>query len=1586
MARDFSKYAGKRSDAERREEIGFYITSFEKEHGVSLTKTSGHRGPEHKHRSHNHELYGAHDIAVNTLDSKMQKKFMVGAAARGFRVVDEIDAKGSKGKRNVVHLDLATQEEIGPVRWSFSKNKEVPVDKAGTIRKESDGFRTQDYGKIEPIRRETTVAQGVEAGEGIDDPLSERPVDASTFVEVESRPDIEQQREEYVTNTDTPIPEAVEEPVIDNSFDSMMSNLASKPVERSPVIDVEETPVAPSEELIAPSEEPIETPYIPEEQQQIPIDHTGAASNEVEVIQDQDEQIDDMREEQLMDAQHAGGRRPSGISLATDSQEEAEQTESEQPYEWSSGSDFGGSMNNVTGLYEELTSTDTTGLDKDLTNKIIDRSMIGLIAQNAQLAFMTNDKVDNNYDPQSEPEVFEELTKDLDNDQLEKLLTTYGNNRHDFILGATSMNDSNNRRNEMNDYSSQHPVLSGVTTVGVILGEAATFSFAASAVTEAATAAIQLKYATDLSRAARLGLFAAGEVIEQGVEELVWSSFEKDYEFDPKLFGLSVLAGAGIRNVLHNSTIDKTLREILDNQGGFIQLTGDKSKDVVDALKVRVNTEQGIALIDRLQSKKLSETKRLVKLYSDDISTFKTDLKQARIGFKAAKKGTPEYKVLKALKQKLTRQLKAAEKKLPNELEMLKNGTHPKLTAAINPEMTLKKVAKGLELPKEVINSPQALRKFFNIDSPDVASDFVIDGEKSYANIMNIQMKEMANNVRLNANETMKYMSKQIGDNFLGNKLYDYASTDGPISRYLFNKGNLTSSENPTVSTFYNWLAPDGMGRTGSSKIRAVESQQKYDDIFSGFMLTDFHAHGDELYGVLKGIDNKLVNKISSTFNVDDYENTVTDMFRQRLLLGKEKFKDLVDNPKVSDIADNFADSFNKNNKKIIDRAKEVGVKGIEFDHTDDWFHRSWDYTKARAVDKVALEDSVFTGMKKYMDDVKIKYDVDDLKIQAKKFAFGIRNADITTVEGAQKGYIEYLTKLANKGDGDVTVITNEVVRLTSNKLKSELGDLANRTKIDVNVPIAGSDMMLSDILEDNFINTQKRYNSRMAARVAAAEHGVKDINTLDDWVKDAVEEEVKRQAKKGVSNPRLGAKHVKEAMEMDLKSFKNGNISGLGDIQDDNVHELLRFVKKYNYAALMQYTGISSIAELGGTVAEAGVGTTLDQLKRTMIPYYKKLFTNSPKTFTDTLYDDMSAFTGIGLEDYAFSSKGTSAGERVFKGSSNRVMNKLEKGVDSISRLTQGTFGHIEVVGRRATNNSLGISWANHFTGKGNGGLLSSFLGPKKLSNRVLENSGLASFNDKGELIFSDMYKKIGKEITDKAEFNESGRLVSLNMEKWDTNTAHQFGDVIKAQTNHIFVNPDSTTMANWQASGVGQILNQFRTFTVNSATKVAAYSVANAHQGLKRGDVAESKKLANKIFWGGTLGVMSVMLRDGIKNAGNENKGATDIFDEGAFKAAMIGLSRSSIVGQMPTLVDTVSGTFGGDPFFEKSSNIGRSRDFFNLSTSPTGQAINKTLKSGSDILKGDVGKGVEGLFKSSPIYRQIGVQQMFNLTQEE
>ena len=1286
-------------------------------------------------------------------------------------------------------------------------------------------------------------------------------------------------------------------------------------------------------------------------------------------------------------------REPKVAEKGVDLEEEPTvvSEESEEGFEYPKGlplDKLGGvEQKPLTNIEDDIKNITFEGMGTDIVNKFVDRNAIGFLTQGAIKHSVLDKGIDPTFDIEKDmdKELYNEMTEGLEAEDIEELLDS-ANTRGDFIKLASLMQGKLKRKKEMEKYAQEHPVFSGANSVGNLLVEGAAFMPLGTAIASAGQAT-KLRHLKALS-ATKVGRFVTAEMAEQGIQEIIWKVSDREYEFDPVMFATGVGAGVGLRAAVGAAESDALLRQLLKNEGGFINIATDEGKKLVDEVSKRVSDLKAIELADRITKKKIKVANEIrtdleIKQasYTKRVEDLSQQLKEAT--------DPKEIKSLKGKKQRAVRKLQKFEKTLPNQLTQLLKGTHPKLALKLNPKFSLTDVAKEIGIDPKLVNTPDRARKFLGLDAPDIRPDFTIEGDKAYKQVAAEQLREMSENTRLNMNEIFKRMAGTdtvrtldelplVGKLQLADKLKALADTDGPVSRLLFNKGNLVSSENELVSSYYNWFAPDGMGRYGTSKIRAIESQQKYANIYGGELMNMYHTHGTNIYEAMRG----KYSKVRGMFSPDDYENLVEPILEERLLTKdglafRAKYGD-----EIGDAADKFYNDINKLNNGINIRAKEVGVEGVDFDTTDGWFSRDWDFREARGVDIDDLKNTITTAMLKHAENLGIK-NIDGTKLidQASKFAHGLHNADLGVIEGLTNDYIELLEKLVRKADDiEGGVITDEIARRKFLKAKHDAGDLANRVQLDVTQQLPDG-RQLSDLFEQNFVHSQKKYISRMSARIAAAEHGIKNLNSLQDWIDDAVKLEVKRLAAKGIKDPVSKTKFIKQAMEQDLMSFKHGGMVGLNDLSDDGAHDMLRLTKKYNFARLMQHVGISSISEVGGTFVEAGVSTTMQQVGRQTKQYFSDLYSKDPDKYVDTLYNELRTIVGVGMEDFAFSTKGMSKATRIFE---DGALNTFEKGVDVAGRMTQIPFGAMETLNRRGSVNALAIRWADHFMGREKDGIISSIFQSNKVTNRVLENSGFGKFNDLGEFELSDTYRAIKKNIEKFARFDDRGNLINFELHRWDNKTAHAFGDALQMQMNHIMVSPESTTMALWQSTWWGQVLNQFRTFTINATTKVMGHTLTNAAISANRGDMSETIKAGQKIFWGTSLGMLSVALRQGIQRTGGDRE--VDLFDDGMMKAAAIGFSRSSVAGNLPTLVDTIGSRFGVDPIFEKTSSFGRSKNFFNMATTPTGQAVGGVIKSGEKALQGDFKDSGMQLMKTSPLYRQIGVQQIFNFVDDE
>lgn len=825
-------------------------------------------------------------------------------------------------------------------------------------------------------------------------------------------------------------------------------------------------------------------------------------------------------------------------------------------------------------------------------------------------------------------------------------------------------------------------------------------------------------------------------------------------------------------------------------------------------------------------------------------------------------------------------------------------------------------------------------------------------------------------------------------------RLNELLTTDSQFGRFVLNKSSIRSGDNELARGFYNLFAPDGVGRVGEGKFSVIEKKQQVYNIHMGRLLSDFNEHLDEINAV--ALQNKSLRERLGLHANDliakgqmlevGHPEKVAEILRDELInsgSAKELFGD-----EVGSLVEKMANKFDAINNDILTRAKEVGVKNTEQifqgENTKGWFHRTWDNKLVREFYAKYGEDKLIelvdNSMIKYLTENGVELTdeiIANTKTQAKKFAYGIHNSDLEVNKYAKLSAVDYLESLIEKGIDETEAIAGELKALKQRAENAAAKELGKRKPLDLDGFVKlndGTTVYMKDLLEKNILVSQKQYLESMSARIAAAENGIKDIDVLDQWAEAA------HALEKGRGKID-SADYILAAMKDDIQSFRYG-ASGLNDGTSAATKRLLAMAKKYQFAKLMQYTGISSIAEMGTLIPEAGYKAVSQAITADLGKVIKSLFLGgvTGKEFTNKMYKELSTITGVGLEDIGYDALISSSN----KLTDSKWGNRFERIVDNAAKATRHTTAHIEVIGRRLAVNSLAINFGDIALGRSQ---IDSLFGG--LSNRNLVELGLADLNNAGKAVPNEKWNKIMSSIKEHAlDINDNKAaltgepIAEFNINKWDVDTRRTFGDALTQQANHIMVNPDSTTSKLWHNTLIGSIYNQFKTFSNNAASKVAGHNVNQAIQGYKMGSLAELSKTAQKYFWGAALGKLSLVLYGAINEAGRPDyeqrmEKYLHMDDPRDWTRA---LGRSSAITGLDTVVDTGLGVFGEEAMFD-SSTIGQSRNRLDLMSTPTGQIARDAMRVGEYTAQKKYDKAGKTLLKMSPIRRQIGVNQLLN-----
>lgn len=890
------------------------------------------------------------------------------------------------------------------------------------------------------------------------------------------------------------------------------------------------------------------------------------------------------------------------------------------------------------------------------------------------------------------------------------------------------------------------------------------------------------------------------------------------------------------------------------------------------------------------------------------------------------------------------------------------------------------------------------------------SDEYITKGfDDSMNNFLNEGLRNKYDNPDYGLNYAFTNKDSTLGRLLRQTKLYEMFSEMTWFGRLANSINSLKNSDNPIAAGLANQMFSTKGGRIEGAGLAIEESTAKYRNIYNGTLKKELNGLIYNLKPQFKtnvklqeALGLKGNNLDVFTVGGADFEAAITKLVRDELLdngISQRLYGD-----EVAKEINKYIDKRFKLMNDINNTARSVGVEGLEAIKPDrNYFHRSWDNESVRAFIKTygprALIELVQKGL---VSEFASKFPqglpqsvLDDLseafEKEAKDFAYGLVNADLRTFQKNTDSFSDFLNRLEN-GNWDGIIDMKKFKEKASAELealeKARKEILANRKKLDLNssitleTPQGNIDFKLSDLLHSNLLSADNDFINFMVPRIAYAEKGITDISKVDDMIEAAAEWSTSK-------GDRAAGDYIRDSFKKVQMGIRNGGVGPTDG--DEGVRKALSLVKKYNYARLMQYTGISSMSEMGMVPAEAGYKATYDAISHEIHHWYRtrKLSGATAEELRDELTETLGALTGVGWEGFNYAAT-RSTQSQIYK---TGIMSKVEKGIDNMARVTHGTTSWLESANRRITINALAQDMSSVLMGhKSTRGYLGG------LSDFNLVELGLAT-RVNGKVEYTDLFREIERNIkanaldVDGNLASKSGkRVVSFNFDNWEVGSAKKFGDVLYQRSNHVLVNPDVSTQSLWHTSLIGSIINQFKSFSQAAHAKVAMHNLNASVEAVKNREAAELIKGVHKLVAGAIFGKISLMTYSAIHNLGRDDyeERMAEAMSMNDFRDWSKALGRGSVLTGLDSAIDTGIGivnTFNDrdhqiEAMFNNVSTIGQSRNALNLGTTATGQIVTGALSVGQHAAKGDFSKAANKAINLTPIRRTIGVNQLLNM----
>ena len=604
-----------------------------------------------------------------------------------------------------------------------------------------------------------------------------------------------------------------------------------------------------------------------------------------------------------------------------------------------------------------------------------------------------------------------------------------------------------------------------------------------------------------------------------------------------------------------------------------------------------------------------------------------------------------------------------------------------------------------------------------------------------------------------------------------------------------------------------------------------------------------------------------------------------------------------IDNANISPQAKAAAAKISKQMEEMHAMAKEAGLPGFDGDAIENFFPRNWQRQKMSEIfDKVddeTLGKWFAESLKRNLDEVPDEEMVKALDNLGVGFVTALkrqnRGMEDMLMHGIPADDVDRLTDLFR----DLNVATDDmevlIRRLTSaNEGTSQAGVKHGKQRLRLDetfeFPVKtkpgkgdnGSDQMLLSL--DKMTNTDAgkvipRYFHVMGGAIGLAkEAGIKSPNDVKNLLKVMADE---------------------GATKAELTAFENSVdlISGRS-IEEDvggGFSQFSRVAMAYNYARLGGSFGVAQIPEMMNILAEVGVKNFFKH-----IPEFRNFAKRAANgEFENGLANELENLVAAGT-DWINSGARSNFGD-MGEEFTNDFLKGIDKTLQSAGRLTSALslMAPINTFLERMATYDIAQNWAE-IARKGSGSI-------SEAKKARLRAAGLSDADQ----------AKVFRQINKHAEFDDSGKMTALNIDKWKPDTADKYKLALDRQRRFVIQRNDIGNTGAYMHKPLGRLLTQFMSFMLNSINK---QMLRNVHHN----DIQTWVGFTTTTFLGG----LAYTAQTSIDYANNPEERKERLSAE---KIGTAAFQRSGWSSVIPTIIDTSLDLAGQDKRFSHSRQSG-------------------------------------------------------------